>query len=105
MNCEETRNHLDEYEDCRLHVTVEARLRSEPLLDPPTGLVHRVMKRLPRRTPVSREIARIAAAAGFLVAVAGIVFAAGLDQHESVGQVSETIGSTITAFREMITWQ
>ena len=105
MDCVETREHLEACEDCRLHIAIEARLRSEPVLDPPKGLVNRVMKQLPRRTPVSREIVRIAAAAGFLVAVAGVVFAAGLDQHDSVGQVSETIGSTLTTFRELITWQ
>ena len=105
MDCVETREHLEACEDCRLHVTIEARLRSEPILDPPEGLIDRVMKRIPRQAPVSREIVRIAAAAGFLVAVAGIVFAAGLDQHESVGQVTETIGSTLTNFRELITWQ
>ena len=105
MNCEETREHLESCENCRLHVTIEARLRSEPVLEPPKGLVNRVMKRILRRTPISHEIARIAAAAGFLVAMAGVIFAMGLDQHESVGQVSETIGSTLTSIKEMITWR
>ena len=102
MNCEETREHLESCEDCRLHVTIEARLRSEPVLDPPKDLVGRVMRQIPRQAPVSREIVRIAAAAGFLVALAGFVFVAGLDQHEVVGQARETLGATITSFRELI---
>lgn len=105
MNCEATREHLESCEDCRLHVTIEARLRAEPVLEPPKGLVDRVMKQLPRQTPVSREIVRIAAAAGFLIALASTIFATGLDHHEAVGRMSESIGSTLTSFREMIPWQ
>ena len=56
MDCVETRDHMEACEDCRLHVTIEARLRSEPILDPPEGLIDRVMKRIPRQAPVSREI-------------------------------------------------
>ena len=70
-NCEETREHLEHCEDCRLQISVEARLRTQPVLDPPKGLVARVMRALPRELPMRREVFRLAAAAAILVALAG----------------------------------
>ncbi len=90
MGCEETRKHLEACEDCRLHVIVEARLRTQPVLDPPPGLAGRVMKALPRRTPVGGELARLAAAAALLLGLGIGIFAAGLDRHEAVtGSIEE----------------
>ncbi len=82
MSCEETREHLESCEDCRLHVVVEARLRTQQVLEPPKGLVDRVMKSLPRAVPLRRELARLAAAAAILVAIVAGALAFGLDRHE-----------------------
>jgi len=84
MNCEETREHLEGCDDCRLHVAVEARLRTQPVLDPPKGLVGRVMKALPRVVPVRREFFRVAAAAAVLMVGALAVFKFNLDDHRVV---------------------
>jgi hypothetical protein len=84
MNCEETREHLEACDECRLHVAVEARLRTQPVLEPPKGLVARVMKALPRTVPVRREVLRLAAAAAFLMIGALAVFKFDLDRHQAV---------------------
>jgi len=65
-SCDETRDHLEACEDCRLHVVVEARMRTLPVLEPPKGLVARAMKALPRVAPVKREFFRLATAAAML---------------------------------------
>ena len=69
--CDDVREHLEGCEDCRLHISVEARLRTQPILDPPKGLVARVMRSLPRAIPIRREILRLGAAAALLLALAG----------------------------------
>ncbi len=84
MNCEETREHLEACEECRLHVAVEARLRTQAVLEPPRGLVARVMKALPRAVPLKREFLRLAAAAAILIAVMAGAFRFGLDRHDAV---------------------
>lgn len=95
MSCEETRDHLESCDECRLHVVVEAGLRSEPVLDPPAALLGRVMKALPRSLPVRREFTRLAAAAAILLAIFATGFAFGLDQNEnvtgSIARVRETL--------------
>jgi hypothetical protein len=74
-NCDEIREHLEACEECRLHISVEARLRTQPVLDPPKGLVARVLRALPRAAPLRREILRLVAAAAILVALAaGAIF-------------------------------
>lgn len=85
--CEETREHLESCEDCRLHVSVEARLRTQPVLEPPRGLVARVMRALPRAVPMRREILRLAAAAAILVSLAGSVLLFRLDESRAVTEV------------------
>lgn len=95
MNCEETREHLEACEDCRLHVSVEARLRTQPVLDPPRGLVERVMKALPRAVPMRREVARLAAAAGILVALAVGAIAFKLDRHEQVQKIRPVVAKVL----------
>ena len=84
MSCEETREHLEGCEDCRLHVVVEARLRTLPKLEPPKGLSARILRALPREVPLRREFLRLAVAAVALFAVVGGIFVAGLDRHEKV---------------------
>jgi hypothetical protein len=84
MNCEETREHLESCENCRLHVTVEARLRTLPVLEPPKGLGERIMRALPREVPLRRELLRLAVAAAALFAAVGAFFGAKLDRHEKV---------------------
>jgi hypothetical protein len=85
--CEDTREHLETCEDCRLHVSVEARLRTQPILEPPKGLVARVLRALPRAVPLRREILRLVAAASILVALAGGVIFFHLDQNPAVTEV------------------
>ena len=88
-NCDDVRDHLEGCDDCRLHVAVEARLRTQPVQEPPRGLVDRVLKALPRAVPIRREVFRLAAAAVVLIAVAATVFALKLDRHERVVSVKE----------------
>ena len=88
-NCEETRDHLEACEDCRLHVAVEARLRTLPVLEPPKGLVDRAMKALPRTVPVKREFLRLAAAALMLIGLTAAAVGAGLDRSAPVVSVKE----------------
>lgn len=97
MNCEETREHLESCEECRLHVVVEARLRTQPVLDPPAGFAARVMKALPRAVPVKREVLRLAAAAAILVAAVAGLLVAGVDRHEKVVSVRERTTQTLQA--------
>jgi hypothetical protein len=111
MNCEATREHLEACEECRLHVAVEARLRTQPVLEPPRGLVARVMKALPRAAPVRREWVRLAAAAALLVALVGTVFAFGLDQNEAAVQarargrdVLNSMAATLNPFKGEMPW-
>lgn len=84
MNCDETREHLESCENCRLHVAVEARLRTLPVLEPPKGLSARILRALPKEVPMKRELLRLAAAASVLFAAVGSIFVAGLDRHEKV---------------------
>jgi hypothetical protein len=102
MTCEETREHLESCEDCRLHVAVEARLRTLPILEPPKGLPARVLRALPREAPLRREILRLAAAAAVLFAVVGSMFVAGLDRHEKVvsarAQAARSVEAALETF-------
>jgi hypothetical protein len=102
MTCEDTREHLESCEDCRLHVAVEARLRTLPVLDPPKGLVNRVLRALPREVPLRREILRLAAAAAVLFALAGSVFVAGLDRHEKVLSARAQAARSVAAALESL---
>ena len=79
-NCDDTRDHLETCEDCRLHVVVEARLRTLPVLEPPKGLVSRAMKALPRAVPMQREFFRLAAAAAILMGLTVGAFAMKVDE-------------------------
>ena len=88
-NCDGVREHLESCEECRLHVVVEARLRTQPVLEPPPDLLNRVMKALPRKVPVGREFVRLAAAAALLVGLLAGLVSLGLDRHEAVLQVRE----------------
>ena len=74
-NCDDVHEHLESCEDCRLHVVIEARLRTLPVLEPPKGLVARAMKALPRAVPVQREFFRLAAAAAILMGMSVGAFA------------------------------
>lgn len=98
MNCDETREHLESCDDCRLHVVVEARLRTLPVLEPPAGLAARVMKSVPRSMPVGRELRRLAAAAAILIGLTVGVYAMGIHRHESVDQSISEVKRTVTAF-------
>lgn len=104
MNCEQTREHLESCEECRLHVAVEARLRSEPVLDPPRGLAARVMRALPRTGPVGYEIARIAAAAVLLIGLAAGAVGFGLHHHEAVESGRARVTATIQSFATTFDW-
>jgi len=111
MNCEEARDHLESCEACRLHVAVEARLRTQPVLDPPPGLVARVMRALPRTVPLGRELVRLAAAAAVLLALVGAVFLAGLDRHEAAvaakakgAEILQSTVSTLNSWRSDLPW-
>ena len=97
MNCEETREHLESCEECRLHVVVEARLRTQPVLDPPAGFAGRVMRGLPRAVPMRREVLRLAAAAAILVAAVAGLFLAGVDRHETVVSARTRTTQTLQA--------
>jgi hypothetical protein len=98
-NCEETREHLESCEDCRLHVSVEARLRTLPVLEPPRGLAERVMKALPRPASLRREFLRIAAAAAILVGLAVAALASRIDRHEKVRAARDR---TVAAFQSAV---
>ena len=95
MSCEQTREHLESCEDCRLYLVVEARLRTQPVLEPPKGLSARVMKSLPRTVPVKREFFRLAAAAALLVGLAAAFVGTGLNEHETLEGPRQAIRSTI----------
>jgi hypothetical protein len=97
MSCDATREHLESCEDCRLHVAVEARLRTLPVLEPPKGLTARVMRALPRTMPLRREILRLATAAAVLFAITGSVFLAGLDRHAAVLSAKEQAARSVAA--------
>ena len=111
ISCDETREHLESCEDCRLHVVVEARLRTLPVLEPPKGLVDRAMKALPRAVPLKREFFRLAAAAVMLVGLTAAALNAGLDQSGPVLSVKartahalETTSAMFNAWRSE-TWK
>lgn len=106
MNCDDARDHLETCEDCRLHVVVEARLRTLPVLEPPKGLVARAMKALPRAVPVKREFFRLAAAAAILMGLTIAAYAAKLDEtapylsvKEKTAEAFQTTSSVINAWR------
>ena len=106
MNCDDTRDHLEACEDCRLHVVVEARLRTLPVLEPPKGLVGRAMKALPRAVPMKREVFRLAAAAAILMGLTVGAFAMKLDETAPFLSVKartteafETTSSVINSWR------
>jgi hypothetical protein len=106
MNCDDARDHLESCEDCRLHVVVEARLRTLPVLEPPKGLVARAMKALPRAVPVKREFFRLAAAAAILMGLTIAAYAAKLDEtapylsvKEKTAEAFQTTSSVINAWR------
>jgi hypothetical protein len=108
-NCEDTRDHLEACEDCRLHVVVEARMRTLPVLEPPQGLVARAMKALPRVAPVKREFFRLAAAAALLIGLTVAALGAHLDETPAVasvkartGQAIETTSAMFNAWRSEI---
>jgi hypothetical protein len=110
-NCDEIRDHLEACDDCRLHVVVEARMRTLPVLEPPKGLVDRAMKALPRTVPLKREFFRIAAAAVMLVGLSVGAITAGLDQSAPVVRVKartahalETTSAMFNAWR-IETWK
>ena len=94
-NCDDTRDHLETCEDCRLHVVVEARMRTLPVLEPPQGLVERAMKALPRVAPVKREFFRLAAAAVMLVGLSVAALNSGLDETRAVASVKARTGQAI----------
>ena len=105
-NCDDVRDHLEGCEDCRLHVVVEARLRTLPVLEPPKGLVARAMKALPRAIPVKREFYRLAAAAAILMGLTVGAFVMKLDETAPFLSVKarttealETTSSVINSWR------
>jgi hypothetical protein len=105
-NCDDVREHLEACDDCRLHVAVEARLRTQPVLEPPRNLVDRVLKSLPRPASIRREVFRLAAAAAVLFAVASGIFLAKLDRHESVVSVKEkTARGVAAAWSTLSSWR
>jgi hypothetical protein len=93
--CDETRDHLEACEDCRLHIVVEARMRTLPVLEPPKGLVERAMKALPRLAPVKREFFRIAAAAVMLIGLTVAALQSGLGESNTVVSVKARTGHAI----------
>lgn len=109
MNCDEIRRHLESCDACGLHVVVEARLRSLPVLDPPPGLARRVLAAVrpaPAAGSLRREILRLAAAAALLVGLAAGGVSLGLDRHAAVeeirargGEVLRSAASTLNAWR------
>ena len=94
-NCEDIRDHLEGCEDCRLHIVVEARMRTLPVLEPPKGLVARAMKALPRVAPVKREFYRLAAAAALLIGLTVAALGARLDETPAVASVKARTGQAI----------
>jgi len=94
-NCEDIRDHLEGCEDCRLHIVVEARMRTLPVLEPPKGLVARAMKALPRGAPVKREFYRLAAAAALLIGLTVATLGARLDETPAVASVKARTGQAI----------
>lgn len=105
-NCDDVRDHLESCEDCRLHVVVEARLRTQPVLEPPKGLVSRAMKALPRAVPMHREFFRLAAAAVMLMGLTIGAFAAGLDESGPVVTVKERTAQAFEATSAVLkTWR
>lgn len=94
-SCDDIREHLEGCEECRLHIAIEARLRTEPVLEPPPGLVARAMRALPRTAPVRREFFRLAAAAVLLIGLATLALSAGLDQSAPVVSVRERTAQAI----------
>ena len=110
-SCDETRDHLESCEDCRLRIVVEARMRTLPVLEPPKGLVDRAMKALPRVVPVKREFFRLAAAAVMLIGLTIAAISAGLDESAPVmsvkvrtAQALETTSAMFNAWRSE-TWK
>ena len=110
-NCDEIRDHLEGCEDCRLHVVVEARMRTLPVLEPPKGLVDRAMKALPRLAPVKREFFRLAAAAALMIGLSIAALSVGLDRSgpvlsvkERTAQAIETTSAMFNAWRSE-TWK
>jgi hypothetical protein len=93
-NCDETREHLESCEDCRLHITVEARLRTQPVLEPPKNLLARVMRALPRAGPVRKEYARLATAAAILIGLLVGAVMLGIDQTPVYAEVKPKIQET-----------
>jgi hypothetical protein len=105
-SCEDIRDHLETCEDCRLHVVVEARLRTLPVFDPPKGLIERAMKALPRVAPVKREFFRLAAAAVMLIGLTIAAFNSGLDSTPAVASVKARTGQAIeTTSAVFNTWR
>jgi hypothetical protein len=92
--CDDIRDHLDTCEECRLHVTVEARLRTQPVLEPPRGLLARVLRAIPRAGPVRKEYVRLAAAAGILVALLVGAVVIVIDQTPVYAEVKPKIEAT-----------
>jgi hypothetical protein len=101
-NCDETREHLEACEDCRLHVVVEARLRTLPVLEPPKGLVERAMKALPRVAPVRREFFRLAAAAVMLIGLTIAAFQTGVAESSAATSVKARTGQAIESTSAML---
>src|SRR6516162_9907825 len=83
-HCDDVHEHLESCEDCRLHIVVEARMRTLPVLEPPKGLVDRAMKALPRAVPLKREFFRLAAAAVMLIGLSLAALHSGLDRMAPV---------------------
>jgi acyl dehydratase len=100
--CDEIREHLESCEDCRLHVSVEARLRTQPVLEPPRGLVARVMKSLPRAVPLRREVFRLAAAAVLMIALAGGALFFHLDETAAASEVKPRLAHAWQAVTGMV---
>ena len=110
-SCDEIREHLEGCDDCRLHVAVEARLRTLPVLEPPKGLVDRAMKALPRAVPLRREFFRLAAAAVMLIGLSLAALHSGLDRTAPVvtvkartAQALETTSAIFNSWRSE-TWK
>jgi hypothetical protein len=101
-SCDDARDHLETCEDCRLHIVVEARMRTLPVLDPPKGLIERAMKALPRVEPVKREFFRLAAAAVLLIGLTIAALGAGLDESPAVASVKARTGQAIETTSAML---
>jgi len=104
IQCDDLREHLEGCEDCRLHITVEARLRTQPILEPPKGLVARVLRGLPRAVPLRREILRLAVAASILVALAaGGIFLRPDQNPDYVAEVKPHLTEAWQAVASLVT--